>query len=108
MEAADPHHEAVPARRVESPLEHTLRANVRVPEQVLGDIHAQLAANPTGGRRLLGLMDERPLDERHLEDLMLLAEVLHARSEAAEQVYRVAINAERWEVGVERTRALRE
>lgn len=59
-------------------LERTIRANVRVPDQVLGDISAQLAANATGGRRLLSLMQER-----HLEDLMPLAEVLHARSEAA-------------------------
>ncbi|MBI4611102.1 MAG: hydantoinase B/oxoprolinase family protein [Candidatus Rokubacteria bacterium] len=55
-----------------------LRANVRVPDQVLGDLHAQLAANATGGRRLLGLMDERGLD-----DLIPLAEELHGRSEAA-------------------------
>ena len=51
---------------------------MRAPDQVLGDIHAQLAANATGGRRLLELMREC-----HLEELMPLAEVLHARSEAA-------------------------
>jgi N-methylhydantoinase B len=59
-------------------LVRTIQANVRVPDQVLGDIHAQLAANATGARRLLNLMDERGL-----EDLIPLAEVLHARSEAA-------------------------
>lgn len=55
-----------------------IRANVRVPDQVLGDIHAQLAANATGGQRLLNLMEERGLD-----DLVALAEELHSRSEAA-------------------------
>src|SRR5262249_30999961 len=59
-------------------LVRTIQANVRVPDQVLGDIHAQLAADATGARRLLNLMDERGL-----EDLIPLAEVLHARSEAA-------------------------
>jgi N-methylhydantoinase B len=59
-------------------LVRTLQANVRAPDQVLGDIHAQLVANATGGRRLLNVMDERGL-----EDLIPLAEVLHARSEAA-------------------------
>jgi N-methylhydantoinase B len=55
-----------------------LQANVRVPDQVLGDIHAQLAANTTGGEQVLALMGERGLD-----DLVALAEVIHARSEAA-------------------------
>jgi N-methylhydantoinase B len=64
--------------RLNPTLEQILRANVRVPDQVLGDIHAQLAANATGARRLLGLMDERGLD-----DLVPLAEALHSRSEAA-------------------------
>jgi N-methylhydantoinase B len=66
-------------------LARLIRTNVRVPDQVMGDIHAQLAANTTGGLRLLGLMDERGLDE-----LAGLADVLHARSEAA---MRTAIRA---------------
>ncbi len=64
--------------RLNPTLEKILRINTRVPDLVLGDINAQLAANATGGERLLGLMDERRLD-----DLVPLAEELHARSEAA-------------------------
>jgi len=64
--------------RLNPTLEKILRTNTRVPDLVLGDINAQLAANATGGERLLGLMAERGLD-----DLIPLAEELHARSEAA-------------------------
>ena len=64
--------------RLNPTLEKILRRNVRVPDLVLGDINAQLAANATGGERLLGLMAERGL-----EDLIPLAEELHARSEGA-------------------------
>ncbi|HMM43696.1 MAG TPA: hydantoinase B/oxoprolinase family protein, partial [Thermomicrobiales bacterium] len=39
-----------------------LAANVRTPEPVLGDIHAQVAGNDVGGRRLLEFMDEFGLE----------------------------------------------
>jgi N-methylhydantoinase B len=39
-----------------------IRANVRSPEMVLGDIHAQVASNDVGGRRLLAFMDEFKFD----------------------------------------------
>ena len=35
-----------------------LRANVRVPDMVLGDFHAQMAGGAVGGERLLEFMDE--------------------------------------------------
>ena len=35
-----------------------IRANVRVPEMVLGDFHAQIAGGAVGGERLLEFMDE--------------------------------------------------
>ena len=35
-----------------------LRANVRLPEMVLGDFHAQMAGGAVGGERLLEFMDE--------------------------------------------------
>jgi N-methylhydantoinase B len=54
-----------------------IRRNVRVPEQVVGDIMAQVAANELATRRLLRLMDE--LDD----DLSELAATIHATSEAA-------------------------
>ena len=53
-------------------------ANVRAPEPVLGDIHAQAAGNDVGAARLLEFMDEFGLDS--LDDLS--AEII-GRSERA-------------------------
>ncbi|HLI52230.1 MAG TPA: hydantoinase B/oxoprolinase family protein, partial [Thermomicrobiaceae bacterium] len=39
-----------------------IAANVRTPEPVLGDIHAQVSANDVGGSRLLEFLDEFGLD----------------------------------------------
>jgi N-methylhydantoinase B len=62
-----------------------LRANVREPEQVLGDIHAQEAGNEVGGARLLEF-----LAEFGLPDLERLSDEIIARSERA---MRAAITA---------------
>ena len=55
-----------------------LHANVRNPDQVLGDIESMITANALGGQRLLAFMAEYGL-----EDLAALAAVVRARSEAA-------------------------
>ncbi len=55
-----------------------LAANVRAPEPVLGDIHAQVAANDVGGSRLLEFMREFGL-----EDITALADEIVERSEQA-------------------------
>ncbi len=55
-----------------------LRANVREPEQVLGDLHAQEAGNEVGGARLLEF-----LTEFGLADLEDLSDEIIARSERA-------------------------
>ena len=55
-----------------------LAANVRAPEPVLGDIHAQVAANDVGGSRLLEFMSEFGL-----EDITALADEIVERSEQA-------------------------
>src|ERR1041384_8174353 len=39
-----------------------VRANVRQPDEVIGDFYAQTACNETGGRALLEMMDEFELD----------------------------------------------
>ncbi|HXF57350.1 MAG TPA: hydantoinase B/oxoprolinase family protein [Actinomycetota bacterium] len=54
-----------------------LAANVRAPEEVLGDIHAQVAGNRVGVERLLAY-----LDEFGLEDLEELGREILGRSEA--------------------------
>lgn len=53
-----------------------LRGNVRTPEEVLGDLHAQVAANAVGGQRLLAMMREFGL-----ETIEPLAAEILARSE---------------------------
>ena len=53
-------------------------ANARVPEQTLGDLHANLACTEVGGRLLLEFMDECGL-----EDLAPIADAIVERSERA-------------------------
>lgn len=52
--------------------------NVRVPDQVTGDLMSMLSANWVGAARLLELMEDEGID-----DLTALAEEIHSRSEAA-------------------------
>ena len=55
-----------------------VRANVRQPDEVIGDFYAQTACNETGGRALLEMMDEFELDS-----IDAVAEEIIRRSEAA-------------------------
>lgn len=55
-----------------------LQANVRTPEEVLGDVHSQVVGNEVGGRQLLAFMDEFSLD-----DIEALADAIVERSESA-------------------------
>lgn len=61
-----------------SELVRLIAANVRTPEPVLGDIHAQVAGNDVGGRRLLDFMHEFGL-----ESIDPLANEIIDRSERA-------------------------
>src|SRR5262249_39696076 len=53
-------------------------SNVRVPEQVMGDIMANVACNEVGGRELLSFMSEYDLN-----DLTDLSRAIRGHSEAA-------------------------
>jgi len=53
-------------------------ANVRFPEEAVGDVEAEVTANEVGAERLLALMDEYGLD-----DLSALAAEIEGRSERA-------------------------
>jgi N-methylhydantoinase B len=55
-----------------------VRANVREPVQVVGDIYALVACNETGGRQLLAMMDEY-----RMVDLVQLADEVIGRSRRA-------------------------
>jgi len=55
-----------------------VRANVRQPDEVIGDFYAQTACNDTGGRALLEMMEEFALDS-----IDPIAEEIIRRSEAA-------------------------
>lgn len=55
-----------------------LAANVRVPEMVIGDVHAQIAANRLGAERI-----DAFLAEYAMPDLRALTDEVHGRAEAA-------------------------
>ena len=55
-----------------------IRTNVRVPEQTMGDIMANVSCNEVGGREINAFMDEYGL-----EDLMPLSRAIRGQSEAA-------------------------
>ena len=69
---------AVAAGVPDATLMRMLRRNTRVPDQVLGDLHAQFAALDLMERRVLGL-----LAEHELPDLAGLASEIQSRSERA-------------------------
>jgi N-methylhydantoinase B len=69
---------AVAAGVPDATLMKMLRKNTRVPDQVLGDLHAQFAALDLMERRVLGL-----LAEHDMPDLAGLAEEIQSRSERA-------------------------
>ena len=60
------------------PVFEFLRANVRTPEEVLGDVHSQVVGNQVGGRQLLSF-----LDEFDLADIEALSDVILERTERA-------------------------
>jgi N-methylhydantoinase B len=66
------------AGRPNEELLRIVEANVRAPHEVLGDIHAQVAGNDVGGRRLLDFMDEFGL-----KSIDPLADEIIGRSERA-------------------------
>jgi N-methylhydantoinase B len=66
------------AGRPVEPLYQMIAANVRTPEEVLGDLHSQVVGNEVGARQLT-----RFLDEFGLDDVEALADEIIARSEDA-------------------------
>jgi N-methylhydantoinase B len=68
----------VSAGRLNDDLAAVITANVRVPEQVMGDLHAQLASMEVTERRLLELLDDLQID-----DPAPLFAVLQERTERA-------------------------
>jgi N-methylhydantoinase B len=69
---------AVRGGRIDPVLEQFVRKNTRVPDQVMGDLHAQFTALTLMGERVKALLAEQKL--KSLDDL---AREIHARSEAA-------------------------
>lgn len=66
------------AGRANDVLFEVIRQNVRVPEQVVGDIEAQIAANSLASRRLTQLVDEYDV-----EDIGELAQTIQSQTESA-------------------------
>jgi N-methylhydantoinase B len=71
--------------RLNEDLIRIIRANVRVPQTVLGDVYAMIAANEVGGKKLLEMMEDHDLSD--LEDLSA------AIIDRSEQSMREAIRA---------------
>jgi N-methylhydantoinase B len=67
----------VAAGTINETLIQIIQNNVRIPEQVLGDLWAQVAANRMLAQRLLEMLDETECD------LVAVGKEMHARSEAA-------------------------
>ena len=72
-----------------------IRANVRVPDQVIGDIYAQQVGNQVGARKLIELLDEYGLDDIEEVAAMIIecteTGVRAAISELPDGTYRSAI-----------------
>ena len=68
----------VRAGRLDEPMFDVIRTNVRVPEQVFGDLMANITCNEVGARQLLEFMDEYALD-----DLGPLSAAIRGQSERA-------------------------
>jgi N-methylhydantoinase B len=66
------------AGRLNELIVEIIRTNVRVPEQVMGDVMANVSCNEVGGRELLAFMDEYGL-----EDLRELSAAIRSQSERA-------------------------
>ena len=64
--------------RLDEPMFDVIRTNVRVPEQVFGDLMANITCNEVGARQLLEFMDEYALD-----DLAPLSAAIRGQSERA-------------------------
>ncbi|MGE0699363.1 MAG: hydantoinase B/oxoprolinase family protein [Hyphomicrobiaceae bacterium] len=68
----------VDAGKPVEPIFDIIRANVRTPEEVIGDIHSQMIANEVGAEQLLSF-----LDEFGLADIETLSDEIIDRTEAA-------------------------
>ena len=68
----------VDAGRPVEPIFDIIRANVRTPDEVIGDIHSQMIANDVGAEQLLAF-----LDEFGLADIEELSDTIIDRTEAA-------------------------
>ena len=66
------------AGRIDPFLIELIRANVRTPEQVIGDVMANVSCNEVGAAQLLDFMDEYGID-----DLVPLSAAIRAQSEKA-------------------------
>ena len=70
-------------------LEELIRANVRTPDETMGDIYAQVSANQVGARALNAMMDELGLDELDT----VAAEIMRRSEEALRAALRALPDA---------------
>ena len=63
-----------------------IRANVRVPDLVIGDIHAQQAGNIVGSRKLVEMLDDCEIDDLETLGPLILDRTEHAVRESIRQI----------------------
>ena len=66
-------------------VESIIRANVRTPDETMGDLHAQIAGNEVGARSLLRLLDEFDLDDIDAVAAQVMDRSEHALRDAIAQ-----------------------
>src|SRR5581483_302337 len=76
-----------------------IRSNVRSPEMVLGDIHAQVSCNEVGGRRLLEFMDEFGFETIELLSREILDRSERAMRDAIQKIADGVYTGETWSDG---------
>ncbi|MEM7585167.1 MAG: hydantoinase B/oxoprolinase family protein [Acidobacteriota bacterium] len=84
-----------------------LRANVRTPDETVGDLYAQTSSNAVGARSLLQMMDEFGLDtiDPLAEEIIQRSE--HALRDALEQIPNGRFEHEVWSDGFEEPLSLK-
>ena len=78
-----------------------IRANVRTPEETVGDLYAQAACNEIGSRHLLRFMDEFHLDSIDPLADEIIARSEHAMREAIRQIPNGVYTGQSWSDGYE-------
>ena len=85
--------------RINQDLIKLIRANVRTPDETVGDLYAQTTSNEVGARALLGFMDEFALDSIDPVSREIMDRSEEAMRESIEQIPNGRYEHETWSDG---------